>query len=95
MMPKQPAANAMPMIDQIATAIAQADGADIRADPARYRRLALGALQPLAKPTENMIDAAHEAVWSDGLWAINNRRDFKKAVRAMILAAVKEGDGRG
>ena len=52
------------------------------------------ALQPLAKPTENMIDAAHEAVWSDGLWAINNRRDFKKAVRAMILAAMKEGDGR-
>jgi hypothetical protein len=60
----------------------------------RYRRLALGALQPLAKPTEHMIDAAHEAVWSDGLWAINSRRDFRKAVEAMILAAMKEGEGR-
>jgi hypothetical protein len=30
----------MPMIDQIAKAIARADGADIRADPARYSRFA-------------------------------------------------------
>ena len=57
------------------------------------RRLALAALKPLVKPTEHMIDAAHEAVWFDGLWAINNRRDFQKAVRAMILAAMKEGEG--
>jgi hypothetical protein len=92
-MPKRPAANTMPMIDQIATAIAQADGADIQADPARYRRLALGALQPLANPTEHMIDAAHEAAWSDGLWAINSRRYFQKAIRAMITAAMKEEEG--
>jgi hypothetical protein len=93
MMPKKPTANVTPMIDQIAEAISNADGADIHADPTRYRRLALAALQPLAKPTETMIDAAHEAVWSDAKWAINNRRDFKKAVRAMILAAMKEGAG--
>jgi hypothetical protein len=50
------------MIDQIAMAIAQANGADIRADPSRYRRLALAALKPLEKRTETMVDAAHEAV---------------------------------
>jgi hypothetical protein len=93
MTPPKPAAKAMPMIDQIATAIAKADGADIPTDPARYRRLAVAALQPLAKLTDTMIDAAHEAVWSDAFWAINNRRDFQKAVRAMIVAAMAE-DGR-
>jgi hypothetical protein len=45
------------------------------------------------KPTETMIDAAHGAVWFDAEWAINNRRDFKKAVRAMVEAAMKEGTG--
>jgi hypothetical protein len=80
------------MIDQIAEAIARADGGDLRADPARYRRLALAALMPLVKPTGHMIDAAHAAVWSDELWAINSRRDFQKAVRAMILAAMNGGD---
>ena len=39
-------------------------------------------------PTEAMVDAAHEAVWSDALWAINSRADFKRAVRAMIRAAM-------
>jgi hypothetical protein len=39
-----------------------------------------------------MIEAAHQAVWSDAYWAINSRRDFQKAVRAMILAAIAEGD---
>jgi hypothetical protein len=34
-----------------------------------------------------MVDAAHEAVWSDAFWAINGQADFKKAVRAMIRAA--------
>jgi hypothetical protein len=81
------------MVDQIADAIAKADGVDIRADPVRYRRLALAALKPLEKPTDGMIDAAHEAVWSDAFWAINSRRDFQKAVRAMIRAAQKEGAG--
>jgi hypothetical protein len=27
-------------------------------------------------------------VWLDALWEINSRADFKKAVRAMIRAAV-------
>jgi hypothetical protein len=92
-MAKKSAGIAVTMIDQIAQAIAEADGADIRADPARYRRLALAALMPLTKPTEAMIDAAHQAVWFDAYWAINSRRDFRKAVRAMILAAIAEGDG--
>jgi hypothetical protein len=35
-----------------------------------------------------MVDAAHEAVWSDTFWAINSRADFKKAVRAMIRATM-------
>jgi hypothetical protein len=46
------------VVDRIAHAIAAADGGDFQADPARYRRLALAALQPLASPTEAMIDAA-------------------------------------
>jgi hypothetical protein len=46
-MPAQSATKAVPMIDQIAIAIAKADGADIRADPARYRRLAQAALTSL------------------------------------------------
>jgi hypothetical protein len=58
------------------------------ASPSRYRRLALAALKPLARPTDVMVDAAHEAVWFDGFWAINRRADFKKAVRAMIRAAM-------
>jgi hypothetical protein len=90
-MPRQPPPATGTMIDLIAVAIAKADGSDVRADPERYRRLAMAALKPVARPTEAMIDAAHEAVWSDAFWAINSRRDFRKAVRAMILAAVKEG----
>jgi hypothetical protein len=57
------------------------------------RRLALSALKPLTKPTEHMIDAAHQAVWFDDQWAINSRRDFRRAVSAMILGAMKEGGG--
>ena len=81
------------MIERIGQAIAVADGADFQADQGRYRRLAAAALKPLLHPTETMIDAAHEAVWSDGMWAINSRRDFQKAVRAMIRAALDDGRG--
>jgi hypothetical protein len=35
-----------------------------------------------------MIDAAYEAVRFDEDWAIDSRRDFTKAVRAMIKAAI-------
>ena len=77
------------MVEQIARAIATADGAKFENDPARFRRLALAALKPLTRPTEAMVDAAHETVWSDAYWAINSRADFKKAVRSMIQAAMK------
>jgi hypothetical protein len=76
------------MIERIGQAIAVADGADFRADQARYRRLAVAAMKPLLHPTEMMIDAAHEAVWFDAYWAINSRADFKKAVKAMIASAI-------
>jgi hypothetical protein len=42
-----------------------------------------------------MIDAAHEAVWFDAAWAINSRRDFRRAVRAMITQPILEGQGSG
>jgi hypothetical protein len=41
-----------------------------------------GACRAAAWPTEAMVVAAHEAVWLDKYWAINNRRDFVRAVRA-------------
>lgn len=84
--------HAVNMVDRIAHAIAEADGGDFQVDPARYRRLALAALQPLASPTKAMIDAAHQAASFDDAWAINNRSDFKRAVKAMLAAsAVKRG----
>jgi hypothetical protein len=76
------------MVDQVGRAIAKADGAEFDRDPPRYRKLALAALKPLTRPTEAMVDAAHEAIWSDAFWAINSRADFRKAVRAMIQAAM-------
>jgi hypothetical protein len=33
-----------------------------------------------------------EAAWLDGFWAINNRRDFQRAVKATILAAIPDGE---
>jgi hypothetical protein len=78
------------MIDRIAQALAKVDGEDVDADPGRYRRLALASLGPLMFPTKSMIDAAHEAVWFDAAWVINSRRDFQKAVKAMIAQAMAE-----
>jgi len=80
----------MSMVDQIGRAIAKADGARFEDDPARFRRFAVAALQPLIRPTDTMVDAAHEAVSFDGAWAINGRADFKKAVRAMVRTAMAE-----
>ena len=34
-----------------------------------------------------MIDATHQAVSFDDAWAINNRSDFKRAVKAMLAAS--------
>jgi hypothetical protein len=66
------------MVDLVGRAIAEAHGGDFQADPARYSRLAVAALKPLANPTDAMIDAAHEAVWFDAYWAINSRSDFQR-----------------
>jgi hypothetical protein len=79
------------MVDQVAAAIATANGAKCEDDPTRFRRLALAALKPMSRPTEAMIAAAYEAVRFDEHWDVNSRRDFRKDVRAMILAAM---DGR-
>jgi hypothetical protein len=80
------------MLDAVARAIADADGTDFDGDRDRFRRLARAALQPLARPTKGMINAAHAAVEFDAMWAINTNRDFARAVKAMIEAAVKEKD---
>jgi hypothetical protein len=84
---RQPAST-VSMVDQVGRA-AKADGGAFESDQLRYRKLAMAALKPLARPTEAMIDAAHETVWFDGFWAINRRADFKKAVRAMIRSAME------
>jgi hypothetical protein len=78
------------MVDRIALALAKAEGQALTADPVRYRRLAVASLRPLTVPSE-----AHEAVWFDATWAINSRRDFRRAVRAMITQAILEGQGSG
>jgi hypothetical protein len=80
------------MVERIARVIAEADGGDVGADHRRYRRMAVAALRPLLHPTESMIDAAHQAVWSDAFWAINSRQDFQKAVRAMIRSTISEAE---
>ena len=77
------------MVDQVGRAIAKQTAPTLKVTAPRHRKLALAALKPLARPTEAMIDAAHEAVWFDGFWAINRRADFKKAVRAMIRSAME------
>ncbi|MGA3402217.1 MAG: hypothetical protein ABSC95_23660 [Acetobacteraceae bacterium] len=92
-MPKQRTDQPTAVAHRIAPALAKADGATLAADPARYRRLAIAALKPLTVPTEAMIDAAHAVGWFDGAWAIDDRRDFRRAVRAMITHAIIEGQG--
>jgi hypothetical protein len=105
MMPKKPAAQTMPMIDQTATAIAKADGAHIRTNPARYWLLAMAALLPLARPTETMIDPIHKAVSFDDCWAVNSRmlrpnedlpsgRDFRTAFWPIIRIKITGSSGK-
>ena len=67
----------VPVLDQIAYIITKADAGDLHADAGRYRRLGLAALQPLMKPMDAMVDAAHEAVSFYDLWAINSRADVR------------------
>jgi hypothetical protein len=81
-------APAAAIVEQIGRAIAEADGVSFEHDPTRFQRLPMAALQPLSRPTDTMVDAAHEAVSFDGAWAIRGRADFRKAVRAMIRTAI-------
>lgn len=71
-----------------AQAIAKVDreSADDRAH--RHLRMADAVLAEFAKPTDAMIDAAYEAVRFDEAWAINSRRTFVKAVKAMVGSAL-------
>ena len=71
-----------------ARAIAKVDreSADDRAH--RHLRMADAVLAEFAKPTDAMIDAAYEAVRFDEAWAINSRRTFVKAVKAMVGSAL-------
>ena len=71
-MPRQRVAAAETMVNRMASALAKADGPASVEDPARYRRLALAALKPLAAPSEAMIDAAQQ---SPGLSACCPRDD--------------------
>jgi len=73
------------MIDRIGRAIAAAENSD----KARYRRLAAASLKPLTRSSETMVDAAYQL---SGL-TTNSRRDFKKAVKTMIIFAMRECDG--
>ena len=59
-----------------------ADNAD------RYARISDAVIAEFAKPTDAMIDAAYEAVRFDEAWAINSRRDFVKALKAMVRSAL-------
>ena len=88
MPPSSPSSTSM--IEQIARAIATADGARFEDDPARYRKLALAALKLVARLTEAMVDAAYKAVRFDEHWAVNRRRDFRKGVRATMVTGISE-----
>ena len=57
-------------------------------DADRYASMADAVIAEFAKPTDAMIDAAYEAVRFDEAWAINSRRDFVKAVKAMVRATL-------
>lgn len=70
------------MIEAVGRDMAEAD--DLRTGPIRSRRLALATRAPLGKPIEAVVDAAREAACFDAHPAIDNRRDFKRAVGAMI-----------
>ena len=55
-----------------------------------YTRMADAVIAEFAKPTDAMIDAAYEAVRFDEAWAINSRRDFVKAVNAMVWTTLNK-----
>jgi hypothetical protein len=75
---RQRAARAIANVDHKSAA----DGTD------RYTRMADAVIVEFAKPTDAMIDAAYGAVRFDEGWAINSRRAFVKAVKAMVRSAL-------
>jgi hypothetical protein len=75
---RQRAARAVAKVDRESAA----DSAD------RHMRMAGAVIAEFAKPTDAMIDAAYEAVRFDEAWAINSRRTFIKAVKAMVRSAL-------
>lgn len=71
-----------------AKAAASAAGARNDDDVDLYHRIAKAVIAEVAKPSPTMIDAAYEAVRFDEHWAINSRRDFQTAVKAMVRHAL-------
>lgn len=78
------------MVDQAGKAIAKADGDCFESNAPRYRKLALGALKPLARPPDRGDGRCRPCgSMVDAFWTINSRAAFKKPVRAIIRAAMK------
>ena len=73
-----------------ALAVAKVAGGSEADNAERYIRMADAVIAEFAKPTEDMIDAAYEAVRFDEAWAINSRRDFVKAVKAMVRSVLSK-----
>ncbi len=70
--------------DRAAQAIKKAARASAADDVERWARMADAVIAEFEKPTAAMIDAAYEAVRFDESWAINSRRDFVRALKAMV-----------
>ena len=74
--------------ERAARAVAKVSPECAADDVDRYNRIADAVIAEFAKPTDAMIDTAYEAVRFDEAWAINSRRDFVKAVKAMVKTAL-------
>jgi hypothetical protein len=79
------------MIQRVGKAIARADAGDFDAEPSRYLRFAKAALEPMKDPTDDMVNAAKQVISMTSRWSIKSDDDFKKAVAAMIRAALLNG----
>jgi hypothetical protein len=74
--------------ERAARAVANADRGCAADQVDRYTRMADAVIAEFATPTDAMIDAAYETVRFGEAWAINSRRDFSKAVKAMVRVAL-------
>jgi len=81
-------ANLQAFRERAARAAAKADRGCAAGEADRYTRIADAVIAEFAKPTDAMIDAAYEEVRFDEAWAINSRRAFGKAVKAMVRTAL-------